>query len=260
MTPARSILIVSIALAAVASPAAAFAQNGRGRSSVTAPPRGTARSSASTQRGAPNALEERARQAFEEGIRYADELQWAQAAEAFERSYAILPRPSTLRNLGLAHRALGRYTLAIAELERFLQEGSPDAETRGEIEPLIGEMRAQLATITIHPSVPEAQVMLDERRVQAGEAITTDPGTHVVTVSANGYVRSAQTITLGRGENRQIDVRLERRGGGGGILAQWWFWTGVGVLAAGGVALGIVLGSREAEPDCGSLNICLTPR
>jgi hypothetical protein len=200
---------------------------------------------------------EASRAAFERGVRFADELAWQQAAEAFEESYRLYPRPGTLYNLGLAHRALGRYTRAIDELQRFLQEGSPSADVRAQVEQVIGEMRQNLAHLTITPSVANATITLDEQPVTAGEVIDTDPGNHVVSVTAPGFTRNAQTVTLARGETRQLDVQLERAGGG--ILSQWWLWTAVGVVVAGGVAASVVLLSHEAAPDCGLLNVCITP-
>jgi hypothetical protein len=211
------------------------------------------------QRGAQGTPEERARAMFDHGVELADRLQWAEAAEAFERSYAILPRPGTLRNLGLAHRALGRYTAAIHEIEQFLREGQADPALRTEMLGLITEMRGQLATLAVNPSASGATVTLDEQRVPPGQSIEADPGNHVVSVTAAGYLRNAQTVTLGRAEHRALDVRLERAAGGG-ILAQWWFWTIVGVVVAGGVATAIVLGSHEADPDCGTLHLCVMPR
>jgi hypothetical protein len=201
---------------------------------------------------------EASRAAFERGVHLADELAWQQAAEAFEESYRLYPRPGTLYNLGLTHRALGQYTRAIDELGRFLEQGNPSAEVREQVAQVLEEMRHNLARLTITPSVPSATVTLDEQPVSAGTAIATDPGNHIVSVSAPGYTRNAQMVTLTRGETRQLDVRLERAGGG--VLSQWWFWTAVGVVVAGGVAASVVLLSHEEPPNCGTLNVCIMPQ
>jgi tetratricopeptide (TPR) repeat protein len=213
-----------------------------------------------TSRGAQSTSsdEQRARQRFEAGVRYADSLQWAEAADAFEESYRLFPRPATLRNLGLAHRALGRYMRAIDELQRFLQEAHPDADVSAQVNQIITEMRGQLATVTIVPSVSGAQITLDNQAVHANEEIQTDPGNHVVAATASGYARSGQTFTLQRAEQRRIDLRLERAGGG--ILSQWWLWTIVGVVVAGGVAVAIVAASHEEMPNCGTLDVCISPQ
>ena len=45
------------------------------------------------------------------------------------------------------------------------------------------------------------------------------------------------------------------------ILEEWWFWVGVGVVIAGGVAGGIALamGSSGEQGPTGALEIHITP-
>ena len=64
------------------------------------------------------------------GVTAADQLRWSDAADAFDESYRLLPRPTTLKNLGLAHRALGRYSRAIDELQALSSGGNPEAGVR----------------------------------------------------------------------------------------------------------------------------------
>ncbi len=231
-----------------------------GRAAVGAPAATSRTTTNATVRGAQSASgdEQRARARFEAGVRLADSLQWSEAADAFEESYRLFPRPATLRNLALAHRALGRYMRAIDELERFVQEAHPEGDVAAQVNQIITEMRGQLATVTIVPSVTSAQLTLDNQPVRANEEIQTDPGNHVIAATASGYARTAQTLTLTRAESRRLDLRLERSGGG--ILSQWWFWTAVGVVVAGGAALTVVLLSHEEAPNCGSLNVCVSPQ
>lgn len=44
----------------------------------------------------------------------------------------------------------------------------------------------------------------------------------------------------------------EPDGGGGSVVEEWWFWTLLAVLVAGGVTLGVVLGTQQG-PDEGTL-------
>jgi hypothetical protein len=200
----------------------------------------------------------RARARFEDGRRFAGQLEWAQAAQAFEESYQLFPRPNTLFNLGLAHRALGQYLKAIEELERFLQEATPTPAERAEVSEALDSMRGRLAHLIVAPSVENARITVDGNAAEPNTDVTLDPGNHVVEVTAQGYVRNAQTITLRQSESRRLDVRMERAGGISvgavvGIVA--------GVVAAGvtAVVLGVVL-SREEDPYCGTLNYCIMPQ
>ncbi|MBL8685301.1 MAG: PEGA domain-containing protein [Myxococcales bacterium] len=200
----------------------------------------------------------RARARFEEGTRLADELQWAQAAQAFEESYQLFPRPNTLFNLGLAHRALGQYTRAITELERFLQEGTPSPEERTQVSDALDQMRGRLAHLTIVPSVEGARVSVDGTAADANTDLTLDPGNHVIEITAQGYTRYARTITLRQSESQRHDARLER---GGGVSAGVVVGIVAGVVAAG-VLTGILIWqlSGEERPYCGTLDQCIMPQ
>jgi hypothetical protein len=210
------------------------------------------------QRGAQSCDETRARALFDQGVASADRLEWPSAATSFQRSYEMCHQPRALRNLGLAHRALGQYTHAIRELEQFVQDGNPDNDVRNLVEQALTEMRANLASLTIIPSVSEATVTLDGEQVTSNEPHEVDPGNHVVQVTAHGYQHSAQTVSLSQHESRDLDVHLEHEAGGVG--AGVVILTVVGTLAvAGGVVAAVLLLSHEAPPDCGTLAVCLMP-
>jgi hypothetical protein len=200
----------------------------------------------------------RARARFDDGRRYASQLEWAQAAQAFEESYQLFPRPNTLFNLGLAHRALGQYLKAIDELERFLQEGTPTPEERTEVSDALDLMRGRLAHLTVAPSIENSRIAIDGRAAEPNTDVVLDPGNHTVEVTAQGHVRNAQTITLRQSESRRLDVRMER---GGGISTGAVIGIVSGVVVAGVVA-GILIWqlSGEEKPYCGTLNYCIMPQ
>lgn len=200
----------------------------------------------------------RARARFEDGRRFASQLEWAQAAQAFEESYQLFPRPNTLFNLGLAHRALGQYLKAIDELERFLQEGTPTPAERTEVSEALDSMRGRLAHLTVSPNVESARITVDGNAAEPNTDVTLDPGNHVIEVTAQGHVRNAQTITLRTSESRRLDVRMERSGGisVGAVVGI------VGGIVAAGVITGILIWqlSSEENPYCGTLNYCIMPQ
>lgn len=203
-------------------------------------------------------VQARARGRFEEGVRLANELQWVQAAAAFEESYQLFPRPTTLFNLGLAHRALGHYRRAIDELERFLNDGNPNATERTQVTDALTAMRGQLAHITIVPSADGARIVLDGEPVEPNSEVPLDPGNHVVEVTAQGFVRNAQNVSLRQSENRRLEVRMER---GGGVPTGAVIGIVAGVVVAGAVA-GVLIWqlSGEEKPYCGTLNQCIQPQ
>lgn len=217
---------------------------------------------------------EDARALFERGVAAADELRWADAADAFERSYALVPRPATLRNLGLADRALGRYTRAIGELERFLASRTASPAVARDVQRLVDEMRGRVGLVVVTTAPPDARAAVDGEPVAQGEMRLLDPGRHRAAATAAAHERAEVVFSLAPGERRNLDLRLTplasaeapRRDAPvavterGGVLTRWWFWTAVGAVVAGGVAASVILLSSDASPDCGSLGRCLTPR
>ena len=203
-------------------------------------------------------VQARARTRFNDGVRLANELQWTQAATAFEESYQLFPRPATLFNLGLAHRALGRSRRAIEELERFLTEGTPNEADRAQVTEALTTMRSQLAHITVVPSADGARIVLDGEPIEGNSEIPLDPGNHVLEVTAPGFVRNAQNVTLRQSETRRLEVRMER---GGGVPTGAVIGIVAGVVVAGAVA-GILIWqlSGEEKPYCGTLNQCIQPQ
>ncbi len=234
-----------------------------------------ATSSVSAQPRSRSADEERARALFGRGVEAADQTRWAEAAAFFEQSYALVPRPATLRNLAYADRARGRYGRAIEEFERFLATGTPAAPLSREVRRLIDEMRPLLATLTLTVDPANTSVAVDGVTALVDSDVILDPGEHQVLAIAPSYRRHAQSITLSPGEHRRLEIALTRAVASSEIVApppseeprasrpaytRWWFWTTIGVVVAGGVAASVLLLSSEASPDCGSLGRCVTPQ
>jgi hypothetical protein len=74
-------------------------------------------------------------------------------------------------------------------------------------------------------------------------------GKHVIVVRKDGYEEAKSVAVLSRGERKTLDVPLAEIPP---ITAKWWFWTGIGVVAAGGIALTVAL-LTERSPSEGSI-------
>lgn len=94
-----------------------------------------------------------------------------------------------------------------------------------------------------------AAVFLDRQpvgRAPLGEPLALAPGSHLVTVTANGRRPFVQQVDLGRGQAAEVDAQL-------GVTPQrWTSWALFGVagaaLAAGGATLAVTL-DREDEGE-----------
>ena len=138
-------------------------------------------------------------------------------------------------------------SLAPSEVRRELGRGE---HVRVELAPV---RRIETGTLRVEPSVAGATVFVDHRRAGEGvyeSSVTT--GRHEVEVRAAGYRNYQGDVLVQAGRAERLHVLLVRESGGG-LLTRWWFWTAVGVAAAG-VVTGIVVGtSGTAAPTSGTL-------
>ena len=76
------------------------------------------------------------------------------------------------------------------------------------------------------------------------------PGTHRIHLSHDGYKPTDSTAVIAAGETKQLDLSLEAETP---LYKKWWFWTGIGLVVAGGVATTIAL-TTEKSPTKGSID------
>lgn len=112
------------------------------------------------------------------------------------------------------------------------------------------DKRRPLGRLTVRSPERGAIVFVNERRLGSVPAESAlEAGTHRVRLVHPDFQPAETTVTIADGETKAVSLSLERRPG---LLQQWWFWTGAGVVAAGGAALTIALLS-ERDPDRGDI-------
>lgn len=102
-----------------------------------------------------------------------------------------------------------------------------------------------------------ATVLLDgEKRGVAPLDLEIIPGSHRVVVTAPKHESRSVSFSIAPGETRRIDLQLREESPP--ATSRWWFWTGIGVVAAG-ITTAIVAASVERSPSDGSLGTFRAP-
>lgn len=128
------------------------------------------------------------------------------------------------------------------EVARYFAAGARvDLELSPEPLPATGTLR-------VASLIPGASIYVDGALAGVGSIERpASPGRHTVALRADGYDPAESVVQLAAGQTEQLRLSLTRRRS---LLTQWWFWTGIGVLATAG-ATALVIGLSSTEPPSG---------
>ncbi|MFM2416092.1 MAG: hypothetical protein RL385_815 [Pseudomonadota bacterium] len=230
----------------------------------------------------------RAREAFQQGVAYASQRNYARAVQEFELALALRPATSVRYNLAAALFELGRFPEAHGHLARVLAAPDLSVPIFNGAQDLSLALAPNLALLTVDVSAagaPEAVLRIDGYAVDArvwGRPVALEPGEHVVELSAaqRTLVQKHVELTLGRTTDVSLHVialqtpgplpvtgarrpsaqrsappvALPQADGHDQPRPLWMRWKAVSTLAAvvavgAGVGLGIALAHRgESAP------------
>ena len=189
---------------------------------------------------------------------------FADAITSYRASYEISGNPALLYNIGNAYERLGDYPRALAYLEQFSLVAPLDLRARvPALATLIASVRARLARVFVGCNVPGARVLVRgtwRGTIPLASSVTAMPGLARVEVVADGYRPFTTDVVLSADRETRVEAALVNRTifapvahegaprPDGGIATKWWFWTGVGVVVAGGAtALVVALASSHGS-------------
>jgi len=179
---------------------------------------------------------EKAREHYLQGDAYYKLDKYASALQEYEQAYVAKSDPSFLYNIAQCHRLMGDKAEALKFYRRYLKD-APTAPNREVAEKHIKDLEAALAAPGGAPPPPTP-----------APASTTNPPTLALNAPppAPTDAPSGGSIDTSRPPSQD-----ESRP----IYTKWWFWTGIGVLVAGGVLTAIALSSGH-DPACPTGRIC----
>jgi hypothetical protein len=218
-----------------------------------------------------------ARAAFERARTSVQRERYAEAALDFEESYRLRPVPVVLYNLAGAYERMGRIRMSIETYTRYLATAgaSLPSERIRFVQDALVRLRELLCTVRITPSPATASISVDGRdETPTSAGFLLDPGERVFVASALGHVPRRVTRVLRPGEVTHLELTLvplvsarpseDPRAGDfresrtdnslsspthASIARSPWFWTGVGLAAAGtAVVVMAILGVFNQYP------------
>ena len=162
-----------------------------------------------------------ARELFMDGVKLQEAGNFADALDRFQRAQAVFSAPTHLLHIAECDAALGRLVES-AETYRTLVRtplpaGSPqafqNAQQQGATELAQVEPRIPSIRLLVKPDrVARLAIHIDGQPMSAalvGVQRPTDPGTHTVVVTAPGYARNEQKVTLVEKETKDVAVSLQ---------------------------------------------------
>jgi len=185
-----------------------------------------------------------ARAHFRAGTDLVVRSEWAQALDEFERSYELVAHPVTRYNIGVAERALGKYTRArsafMASLNDTQAGTALPAVLADQARAFIEESDGIIGRLTLDITPEGATVVADGRPLQAlsvdesdadttprfvagtrkpgrGEALAgrrfrveLDPGAHVIVFQRKGYADVVLNRSIKPGASERQTISLDK--------------------------------------------------
>jgi len=156
-----------------------------------------------------------------EGVQLADAGKCPEAIEKLQRAESLHHAPTILGRLGECQVNVGEVVAGTENLNMVVREVLPanapkvfhDAQDRAQKVLTAATPKIAHLVIRITPSEVNASVAVAGKPVPAaliGAERPTDPGTHLVTATAEGYQPASATVTLPEGGHQDITLLLEK--------------------------------------------------
>lgn len=146
--------------------------------------------------------------AHEEGKRlYRERKDFEGALRKFQQALSLSENPDLLWNIALCEDKLKHFGAALTALEQYRarSEQTMTPKDRREAEALERQLRAQVTTLVILVSEPDAEVFVDDRRVGVTSTkgpirLSVDPGPHIIRASKAGFLPFFDGMVTVKGE------------------------------------------------------------
>jgi hypothetical protein len=154
-----------------------------------------------------------------QGVKLAEEGKCKEAIEKLERAEALYHAPTILGRLGECQVQVGQIVRGTENLNKVVREqlaaNAPkafvDAQERARKVLDAALPRIAYLTVNIEPAGTQAEVTVGTTPVPhalIGAERPTDPGTHEVSASAQGFLPAKASVRLAEGAHEQVTLKL----------------------------------------------------
>ncbi len=154
-----------------------------------------------------------------QGVKLAEEGKCKEAIEKLERAESLYHAPTILGRLGECQVQVGQIVKGTENLNKVVREqlaaNAPkafvDAQARARKALDAAQPRIAYLTVNVEPAGTQADVTVGGApipRALVGAERPTDPGTHEVSATAQGFLPAKANVTLGEGKHESVTLKL----------------------------------------------------
>jgi hypothetical protein len=225
-----------------------------------------------------------ARSLYYDGLELLDKGEWEQAADRLQRVLQIRDSAVVSLHLANAYSHLKRHVEARLLLQRVLNDTSASPEIRKAAGDLLPAVEREMGRLTVRlvGDLEGVEILIDGRPTPPAAMdvpVPVDPRDVSVVALRDGVQVAQATASVGGDAGLQVQLTLEipprdgatpvltpsvavtavpagegaprasepdRAEKSGGVLGKWWFWTAIGVVAAGAVITAVALSSSSS--------------
>jgi hypothetical protein len=190
---------------------------------------------------------------FKKGIEKFDGGYYRQAIKLFKQAYFHFPSPKIHTRIALCYKWLGNNLKALEHYERYLKLAK-ERDLAQKERVLIGKVKVEvknllllLGQLRIEMKAPAgAEIRVNGKLLGTAplsKLVRLPPGSVNVTAIKKGYYAFKRDLDLPAGKVTRVSITLVKIkpkvvkvSVKTPVWKKWWFWTAVGVLAAGAAA------------------------
>ena len=228
-----------------------------------------------------------ARALFEQGVTFADQNLWSQAADRFQRARALHGSPVIDYNLASALIHLDSLVEASELLRGITADEHVDSKLRQSAAARLAELEPRIARVIVHARRRRAgdMITLDGKALlpaQLDVAVPINPGVHVAIATRAGQTVDRQTLEIPEGYPLEVTFEFPRAHANAPaprevaalattpaasspaaatqpmpavdrdatpLTSRWWLWAGIGGVAVAAAVTTLALALPRSTPS-----------